>query len=199
MLTIAWDIDDVLNDLMYAWYTYKWLPEHPACDIDYNQLLENPPHNILKVKKEEYLSSLDEFRLSDGYEKIKPCLKILTWFKQHGSRTRHIALTAVPSSSASVSAAWVIKHFGKWIRTFHFIPSYRDDKDDIEYDKTKTEYIKWCDKIDILIDDNQNNISGLDDIGKKGIVVSKPWNKSDQDIDQVLTKITKIIERENND
>ena len=26
---------DVLNDLMYAWFTHKWIPEHSECELNY--------------------------------------------------------------------------------------------------------------------------------------------------------------------
>ena len=38
MLTIAWDVDDVLNDLMGAWLKDAWLPAHPECTLAYDDL-----------------------------------------------------------------------------------------------------------------------------------------------------------------
>jgi hypothetical protein len=197
MLTIAWDVDDVLNDLMHAWYTYKWIPGHSGCNIAYESLVENPPNNILGISREEYLASLDGFRLSKDYEKLKPCGEILQWFHKHGSKARHIALTAVPTVAAHASAGWVTRHFGNWIRTFHFIPSFRDVTYGVCYDRTKVEYIKRVGTIDILVEDNRNNIAGLEDLGKKGLLVSRPWNSSAKSIGDILEELIIIIEAEN--
>ena len=35
MLTIVWDVDDVLNDLMHAWFKHSWLADHPDGKIRY--------------------------------------------------------------------------------------------------------------------------------------------------------------------
>ena len=64
MNLIVWDIDDVLNDLMRAWFELHWRPRHPECSLHYSQLRENPPQRVLGISESEYLSSLDEFRLS---------------------------------------------------------------------------------------------------------------------------------------
>ena len=44
MLTLAWDVDDVLNDLMQVWLEEAWLPAHPECNVTYRDLTSNPPH-----------------------------------------------------------------------------------------------------------------------------------------------------------
>ena len=33
MKTIAWDVDDVLNDCMRTWFERTWLPAHPGCAV----------------------------------------------------------------------------------------------------------------------------------------------------------------------
>jgi len=113
MVTIAWDIDDILNDLMYHWLTDKWLPEHPGCRVTFEQITQNTPEAIIGSTKEEYWASLDSFRLSPGYLNMEPNPEILAWLETHGNKARHICLTAVPLKAAHVSADWVIKHFGK--------------------------------------------------------------------------------------
>ena len=47
MLTIVWDVDDVLNDLMAVWFRDAWLPKHAACPVRYEEITENPPHRVL--------------------------------------------------------------------------------------------------------------------------------------------------------
>ena len=57
--TIAWDVDDVLNNLMRAWFEEKWLIDHPECNLLYEGLTENPPHRLLETNVDNYLKSLD--------------------------------------------------------------------------------------------------------------------------------------------
>ena len=51
MQTIVWDVDDVLNSLMYAWFTGAWMKEHPGCGVQYSGLTANPPHVVLGVAR----------------------------------------------------------------------------------------------------------------------------------------------------
>lgn len=178
MLTLAWDIDDVLNELMRTWLEVWWRPQHPGCMLSYEDIKKNPPHQLLGVELDEYLQSLDEFRLSGRYEQMQPNLKVLEWFEKHGFSFRHIALTSVPRIAASVSASWVVGHFGNWIRTFHFVPSLRRGEILPEYDITKADYLKWLNRVDILIDDNEHNVTGLTITDIKYFLVSRPWNSS---------------------
>ncbi|MEA3493982.1 MAG: hypothetical protein U9R38_06315 [Candidatus Margulisiibacteriota bacterium] len=190
MKIIVWDVDDILNNLMYCWFTRKWLPEHPDCKLTYEQITENTPERLLNCTREEYLASLDDFRLSEMYPEMKPNNEVLAWFEKYGDRARHIALTAVPIEAAHVSAAWVMKNYGKWIRSFNFVPSTRRDKTIPEYDNTKAEYIKRLGTVDIFIEDNEENIKG---VKEKSLLVSRPWNKGKDSMQQVLDKITKMI------
>ncbi|OGW41235.1 MAG: hypothetical protein A2Y97_11310 [Nitrospirae bacterium RBG_13_39_12] len=189
MITIAWDIDDVLNDLMRCWFWEKWLPDHQECKKSYEDLKENPPHRILGVSLNEYLQSLDEFRLSEQYMKMKPVRDIMEWFLSQGRNFRHIALTAVPLRASSISAQWVIKNFGKWIRTFHFVPSKRSLEDIPEYDKDKGDFLKWFGRVDILIDDNPENIKNVSISGIKGLLIPKPWNTETHSTLEVLNTL----------
>lgn len=193
MVTIAWDVDDILNDLMRCWLTQKWLPQHPDCGVCFEQITENTPERIINGTKEEYLLSLDDFRLSKAYLEINPNPEILAWFENFGDKTRHIALTSVPIKTAHVSANWVMKNFGKWIRTFSFVPSLRSSVQDPEYDRNKADYLKWVNKIDILVEDSGKNISEAEKIGVKGVLVGKPWNKSKLLVRDALAKINRII------
>src|SRR5437667_12404182 len=118
MLTIVWDVDDVLNNLMSAWLQEAWLPAHPACKVTYSELRGNPPHEILGVTKAEYLNSLDAFRASDRAQQLTPHPEILNWLRTHGGRYRHMALTARPLASAGSTADWVFRHFGHYIRCY---------------------------------------------------------------------------------
>ncbi len=187
MLTIVWDVDDVLNDLMLTWWEEYWLVSHPSCSIQYTDINENPPHLILGIEKEEYLNSLDNYRLSGAISRLKPDSEILEWFKKWGCKFRHIALTATPMKTAPLMAEWVIKHFGEWIRFFSFIPSYREGILIPEYDQDKGSFLAWWKQGDIIIDDNLHHIQSAKKLGMKTFLMPQPWNNS------TITK-TEILE-----
>ena len=193
MITIAWDVDDVLNDLMRCWLVNKWLPEHPNCKVGFEQITENTPERIIKSAKEEYLLSLDSFRLSKAYFEVKPNPEVLAWFEEFGGKARHIALTFVPIKAAHMSADWVMRYFGKWIRSFNFVPSIRKGEQAPEYGQTKADYLKWLNKVDVLVEDSEQNIREAQELGIKGILVGKPWNKSDLSVEDALIEINKLL------
>jgi hypothetical protein len=191
METIAWDVDDVLNDLMREWFSVEWKSKHPRCEVAFDEISENPPHGILKVTKEEYLESLDSFRASEGYSRLAPVEPVLKWFVTNGHEYRHIAVTRVPVRFAPQSSEWVLRHFGKWIRTFHFVPSPRNTIAIPEYDVNKKDFLQWIQKVDYLVDDNEENIDAIESIGVKGILFPRPWNSENRkSIKTFLTNLT---------
>ena len=192
MLTIAWDVDDVLNNLMHDWFKIEWLPKHPECSISYNEIKKNPPHEILAVTEKEYLKSLDFFRLSNFGQHLDPVPEVLEWFEDCGHDYHHIALTATPLHAAPFSAKWVLKHFGKWIRSFNFVPSRRDEYSIINFHKTKKDFLLWWGKTDIFLDDNPTNILAVRSIGIKTLLLPRPWNKSKLSISQTLKTLANL-------
>lgn len=198
MKTIAWDVDDVLNDFMRLWLKY-WISKHPKCRVKYGDLKNNPPHKIFGIKLEQYRKSLDEFRKSGAYDKMAPRTEVIKWFKKYGKNFRHIALSAVSLSSAPYSAGWVMKHFGKWIRTYHFVPSKRKGEKIPEYDTDKAGYLKRLSKVypapssgarvNIIVEDSEENIRSAKRIGVKGILVSRPWNRGKGRIENIIHNV----------
>jgi len=195
MKTIAWDVDDVLNDLMLMWFKQKWVVNHRDCRLKYEELIENPPHRLLGVGLNDYLNSLDKYRFSALYQQIEPVKEVIGWFSKYGNRVRHIALTAVPLNAAPASSQWVFRHFGKWIRTFHFVPSKRDRQYIPEYDGDKSSFLKWFSKVDVLIDDSSANISAAEGIGIKGILWPRPWNDSKLTTSETLILLENFLNR----
>lgn len=180
MLTIIWDVDDVLNDLMFVWFEQAWRPHHPECQLTVEDISENPPHRLLGVSLEEYLASLDAFRLSEkGICQLSPVPELLAWFHQHGNRFRHVALTATTMAAAPLSAKWVFKHFGFWVRSVNFVPSKRKGESIPVYDQNKGEYLQWWGGGDVLVDDNPQTITEAADLGLRGILIPRPWNQCD--------------------
>jgi len=190
MLTIAWDVDDVLNDLMRIWFEEWWKPKNPDSVLSYEDLTENPPHQLLGIEQSGYLQSLDAFRLSGSYDRLQPNSQVLKWFGKHGPSYRHIALTSVPRIAVSTSAAWVLRHFGDWIRTFHFIPSPRPEDISKSYESTKADYLKWLNRVDIFIDDHAGNIHDAKSMGIRSFLPSRPWNSGGMVIDEILESLS---------
>ena len=192
MLTIAWDIDDVLNDFMRCWFELYKHAHQPECKVAYQDLKENPPHKILGITLEEYRNSIDEFRLSEEFEKMQPNQQVHQWFKENGRFYRHIALTAVPRHAVSVSAAWTLRHYGDWIRTFAFVPSERQRQDIPLYDSTKADYLKRLNNVDVLIEDNELNRAELKSDKIQSLIVARPWNSSTTQIEDILSILNEI-------
>ncbi len=89
MVTIAWDIDDVINNLMREWFEKKWLVDHEDCPLSYNGLLENPPNKILGISLNKYLNSLDQFRHSKEYMMMKPMVQVEQWFHSYAASSAY--------------------------------------------------------------------------------------------------------------
>ncbi|MFC1952553.1 hypothetical protein ACFLWR_00280 [Chloroflexota bacterium] len=195
MKTIAWDVDDVLNDLMRTWFERHWVPSHPECPISYEQISENPPHELLGVSLSEYLDSLDGFRLSETAREIAPVPEMLAWFQQYGEQQRHIALTATPLHTAPISSAWVMRHFGYWIRSFHVIPSTRQAEQIPEYDRSKEDFLKRYGKIDILIDDNPLIITAARNMRIQTLLIPRPWNHSKLTLSEAINALIGLSEK----
>lgn len=188
VLTIAWDVDDVLNELMKQWFELEWLPLHPECSLKYEDLSENPPHRLLGVSCEEYLRSLDIFRNSRKARLMKPDEEVLSWLRAHGHCFRHMALTSRPLHTIGAVSEWVFTHFGNWIRTFSFVPN-RDCADVLKYDEEKKDFLRWLGKVNILVDDNIKNVETAGSLGIKGILVPRPWNKKNSNFNDALNEI----------
>jgi len=192
--TIVWDVDDVLNALMRTWFDRWWVPSHPDCPIGYDQISGNPPHELLGVSRSEYLASLDDFRLSEIAREMAPVPEILTWFRQYGDRFRHVALTAAPLRTAPASAAWVMRHFGRWIRSFHVIPSPRQGEQIPVYDQSKEDFLRWWGKGDILVDDSPLNVTSAQSLGIRAVLMPRPWNQSQLTLGETLAVLTRLAE-----
>jgi hypothetical protein len=195
VLTIAWDVDDVLNDLMRAWFEREWLPGHPDCTVRYAAITENPPEILLGVARSDYLESLDRFRLSDAAHLLEPVPEVMDWFRHQGHRYRHMALTATPLRSAHITAEWVIRHYGNWIRSFHFVPSVREDLPALPYDRTKADFFRWWGKVDLFIDDNLTHIEAARKAGIKTLTMPRPWNREANTISGMLNSLTQLAEQ----
>jgi hypothetical protein len=184
--TIVWDVDDVLNELMREWFTLCWVPDHGDQRITYEDIRENPPHQILGMSRQEYLASLDRFRLSEYAANMYPKPSLIKWFETYGNEFHHVALTATPLKSASKSAAWVMRHFGTWIRSYNFIPSMREHECLRVFHASKEDFLRWWGKADILVDDHPVNLTGAASLGIRAVCMPQPWNSCELNLAQTL-------------
>ncbi len=190
MITIAWDVDDVLNDLMRAWLERWWLPAHTDCSAGYADLTENPPHRRLGITREEYLEDLDAFRLSPLAQEMAPVPEVIAWFEEQGATARHLALTAAPLRTVPLTAAWVLRHFGRWIRSFHVVPSPRPGVGAPTYDQTKADFLRWWGRVDLLVDDNPAHVAAAQQVGIRAVLWPQPWNAARATVAQALAVVT---------
>lgn len=191
MRTLVWDVDDVLNDLMHQWFFHAWLVEHPDCVLTFDRLTCNPPHTVLGVESSDYLSSMDRFRQTERAHNMSPNPETLAWFRAHGHRFRHIALTSRPLETAPDVAHWVMRHFGDWIRCFGVVPS-RPENHVPRYDQSKGEFLAWLGRGDILIDDSGENIRQAASLGLRTFQPAQPWNNSPLALSAVLQQLTQL-------
>ena len=193
MLTIVWDVDDVLNDLMRSWFAEAWKPLHPRCELSYSDITENPPDHLLGVARSEYLSSLDTFRASERARRMAPNSVVLEWFQEFGAGYRHLALTARPLESTPSVAEWLFRHFGAYIRGFCVVPT-RLAAGLPTYHRHKADFLQWFGKADILVDDSKENLRQAAELGVRGVLYPQPWNRSSQTVQQALESLAKVAE-----
>lgn len=189
MKTIIWDIDDVLNDLTHAWLEKVWLPLHPECHVRYENVTENPPQNLLGIGKQEYLVSLDAFRLSPEADRMVPDDQVLGWFKRYGRYFRHIALTARPRKTVFPAIEWVLRHYGEWFQTFSYVPAERPSEPTGHPDQDKHDFLFWLGKADYFIDDSPYNVDEAQKLGIDAYLVAQPWNGSTVNLMDILHTI----------
>lgn len=192
MKTIVWDIDDVLNELMLCWFQYFCEIRQDIIPIGFDDLKKNPPCNILDISLDEYLTSLDNFRASENSRNMTPNNKIITWFHEYGHKYRHIALTSRSRKTISVLAEWLFRFYGDWIRTISFIPSERSGENLPVYDSSKAEFLKWLDKVDLFIDDSEENILDAKRAGVNAVLFPRPWNSSALTVDKLLHQVSNL-------
>lgn len=190
MKTIVWDVDDVLNDLTRSWFE-DWASSKP-CSLTYERLTSNPPHELLGITCTEYLNSLDDFRFSGKAAKLEPVSEVFKWFCRSGDSLHHVALTATPLRAGPVSAEWVMRNFGWWIRSFNIIPSPRPEMEGAQHYSTKSEFLSWWGRGDILVDDKEENIADAISMGMGAVLIPRPWNRSGLTMTEALAALTEL-------
>ena len=193
MQVIVWDVDDVLNNLMGAWLDDFTASNSKTAPFRYEDLSRNPPNDLLGMSREEYLVSLDAFRLSGKAAKLEPVPEVFDWFSRYGDGCCSVALTAVPLCASHVSAEWVLRNFGRWVRSYNVVASPRPGDPLARPHATKSEFLRWWGKGDILIDDSLENVAGARSLGMHALLFPRPWNTSSLTIAETLEELAKFL------
>jgi hypothetical protein len=117
---------------------------------------------------------------------MPPREEVMAWFRRCGAKYRHIAVTAAPILAAHKSAGWVFRNFGRWIRTFHVVPSARAGQALPRYDATKADFLRSMGGCDFFVDDSPENIKQVKNTGARCLLVPAPWNAAPGDISALL-------------
>lgn len=171
---VAWDIDDVLNDLTLQWASWVglevWELVPPTGD-------SATWVSSLGMKPSEYLESLDAYR-NDSYKALEPNPFILQLLSDWPSQDdTHIALTATPLFAQSIVAEWTMRHFGDWFRGVWFCPSQRPADPPGMPATTKGGVLSKFRVRALLIDDSVSNLATIE-TPNVGLLYPRPWNST---------------------
>ena len=193
MKLIVWDIDDVLNDLLKCWFEdFNQSTATKKKKMAYKDLSQNPPYAVLGITRHAFLASLDKFRISKKGRNLTPNPQILEWLRQYGSGFRHMALTSRPRKSMPMISEWLFRHFGDWIRTVSFVPSFREVEKLPVYDGSKAEFLKWFKKADFFIDDMTENVNAAKLLGIEAFEYPQPWNGTPLTVEEMFYNLSKF-------
>ena len=190
---VVWDVDDVLNNLMASWLEQVWVPAHPDHPVACAQVLANPPHEQLGIDRGAYLASLDDFRTGDRYAGMPPNPRILAWLEANGERCYHVALTATAFRAAPSTSAWVLRHFGRWIREFAFVPADRPGEDLPRFDADKGAWLARLRGPALLVDDAPANLRAATAVGVATVRWPQPWNGASGTEDDALADLDRWL------
>ena len=166
----------MLNDLMGAWLAHVWVPAHPDRPMAPDDVRANPPHEQLGIDLAAYHASLDAFRLGADYAAMAPNPWVLAWLEANGERCHHVALTATAFRAAPATASWVLRHFGRWIRQFAFVPAERPGEALPRFDGDKGAWLARLVVPAVLVDDSPTNLAAAAAAGAGSIRWPQPWN-----------------------
>lgn len=185
MTVLVWDVDDVLNEL-----TAQWLGTINHDTITSKKHLTNPQfHRLLGWSRDEYLHSLDSFRV-EHLRDLTPN-EVVRGFMSESRSCSHILLTATPLISAPYSAEWALRHFGSLVDGVLIAPSARPGVRSTGLSKfDHIARITAMGETVLCIDDLPSNIEQARRAGATGVLWPQPWNNSNSTISAVLDFIT---------
>ena len=148
--------------------------------------MDNPPHRLCGLDLQDYLASLDQFRLCPAFASLAPRPELLEWFQRNGDAFEHHVLTARPTRTVAAGSSWVFTHFGRWVRHFHFVPAARPDDLAPDSGAGKECLLRQIGCVDFMVDDSAGNLKACAPLVGRGILVPQPWNGGDHGITAVL-------------
>ena len=189
---IIWDLDDTLNELMKGWLAWHQRKQGaPSGALDVAAISENPPHRLLGLGLPEYLASLDAFRNSAEAGELQPVPAVRAWFEKYGFAFDHHVVTARPISTVAAASEWTFRHFGRWIRHFHFAPARRPDENVPDSGVSKRDIISQFGRADFFVDDSVENLDAVRDSVGAVLLVPQPWNGGSGTLDDVLEVLSR--------
>ena len=87
-----------------------------------------------------------------------------------------------------------MRHFGRWIRTFHVVPTPRDDDPAPEYEQSKAESLKHFRDVDVFVDDTPCNLAAVAESGVKAVAFPRPWNANRTSVRETLGLLAGLIQ-----
>jgi hypothetical protein len=105
-----------------------------------------------------------------------PVPAVREWFQQHGDAFDHHVVTARPIATVPAAAEWVFRHFGRWVRHFHFTPARRTGEDVPDSGASKREIIAQFSRAEFFVDDSAENLDAAREIVGECLLVPQPWN-----------------------
>jgi hypothetical protein len=187
---IVWDLDDTLAPSMEAWLVYARASIPNASFPQFSELVENPPHQLLKISLSQYRNSLDLFRISQSALSLPVYPEIFTWFSQRGHLFEHHVLTARPRHTAAVAAQWVFEKLGKWIRHFHFVPAFREDDPLPVSGALKSDVLQSIGGAHYFLDDSEENLLAATPFVNQTLLAPQPWNGAKTSLEQMLLNLS---------
>lgn len=175
---IIWDVDDVLND-----FTSKWLDTYYP-ENEYNNLISNPPHELLRISLSQYYKQIDEFRLKcDNF--LLPNFYVMNWFEKHGKLFNHIICTARPQKSLTNIIAWINKFSLGYFDIFISAPSPRMSMTT----RNKSDILNNLNVEGYFIDDSPENFININIENLTCLTFPQPWNNQRLSIQELLEKL----------
>lgn len=171
-LLVAWDVDDVLNDLTLRWADWA------GFSISMLAPPTGDPSSWISsqgINHNEYLASLDHFRDSEypGLEPNEAVLDVLRGWPRW--RTTHIALSATPLFAQAIVASWTMRHFGHWLRAIWFCPSPRTTDPRGTTQHSKGDVLNGFRNSTLLVDDSVSNLESAQATSRV-VLYPRPWN-----------------------
>jgi hypothetical protein len=187
---ILWDLDDTLNPLIRSWLSWVARLKRKTEIPTYSMIQENPPHNHFGMTLNDFLESLDRFRVSTEAFSMPVDPDVLGWFNAHGHRFDHHVLTARPHFNVNAGADWVFRNLGIWIRHFHFVPAKRPESCLPDAGSSKAAFIRHLGaSFDYFLDDTDINFLGTEECVNRCLLVPQPWNSQRLTMSEILSQI----------